>query len=525
MKPTRLIAVLCLCFFISKSPAQSVNLIPQPQSLELAKGVFDRNAQVNFSTSGGNLSNELQFLTALFPNENTTGKPAQIKLKIDASMDKPESYDLQISSNEINISGADAAGVFYGIQTLHQIILQNPKELPALKIQDAPRFAYRGMHLDVGRHFFDLDYLKTYVDMIAMHKMNRFHWHLTEDQGWRIEIKKYPKLTEIGAYRDQTIMGRWSSRAKRNPSFDNKPYGGFYTQDEVKELVAYAQKRHIVIVPEIEMPGHALAAVTAYPELGNTKKQYKVAQKWGVFPQIYEPSEQTFTFLEDVLTEVMELFPGEYIHIGGDEAPKTQWEQSEFAQNLIKEKGLKDEHGLQSYFIGRIEKFLNANGRQIIGWDEILEGGLAPNATVMSWRGEQGGIEAAKQQHKVIMTPTNTCYFDYYQAEPVAYEPLAIGGYVPVKTVYDYEPIPRELSKKEAQYIQGAQGNVWTEYMKTPEQVNYMVLPRMTALSEVVWSSPKEKDYVDFVKRLQSFQLMYQNLGVNYAHHIIERNE
>lgn len=505
--------------------AQNLSIIPQPQSVEYEKGVFLMGNDTNLDLKEGNLTSEnIAFLKMVkqLPRANQNGTKTFLQLRTDSSMTRPESYRLRIGKEELSIVGADPAGVFYGLQTLQQIISQSPDGLPCLTIEDYPQFSYRGMHLDVARHFFPVDYIKTYIDLIALHKMNRFHWHLTEDQGWRIEIKAYPKLTSVGAYRDETIMGWWSSRTKRNPSFDGVPYGGFYTQEEVREIVAYAAERHVTVIPEIEMPGHARAAITAYPELGNFGEQYEVAKTWGVFPQIFAPSETTFTFLETVLNEVMDLFPSTYIHIGGDEAPKLQWEKSEQAQALIKSLNLKDEHELQSYFIQRIEKILNNRGRSLIGWDEILEGGLAPNATVMSWRGESGGIAAAKAGHPVIMTPTDYVYFDYYQAEPTREEPLAIGGYLPLKKVYNYNPVPKQLSKSEAKYVLGSQGNVWTEYMKTPSQVNYMVLPRMTALSEVVWSDPNKKDYEDFLKRLQLFKSQYQRLGVNYASHLID---
>ena len=374
------------------------------------------------------------------------------------------------------------------------------------------------MHFDVARHFFPVSFIKKYIDILAMHKMNTFHWHLTEDQGWRIEIKKYPKLTEIGSVRKETLIGHGGSSSD-NRTFDGEEYGGFYTQEEVKEVVAYAASNHITVIPEIELPGHASAAVAAYPELGNTGEQIEVVTRWGVFYDIFAPKEETFEFLEDVLTEVMELFPSKYIHIGGDEAPKNQWEESEFAQEVIKREGLKDEHELQSYFIGRIEKFLNSKGRDIIGWDEILEGGLAPNATVMSWRGEEGGIEAAKQRHNVIMTPSTYLYFDYYQVdvEEQQNEELSIGGYLPLERVYSYNPTPAELTQDEQKYILGAQANVWTEYMKTPERVEYMILPRLTALSEVVWTQHELKDYEDFIVRLDSFTERYDALGLNYS--------
>src|SRR5699024_4171027 len=358
-------------------------------------------------------------------------------------------------------------------QTDYTLVPQNTKwTIPVVEITDYPRFEYRGLHLDVGRHFFGVDFIKNYIDLLAMHKMNRFHWHLTEDQGWRIEIKQYPKLTEVGAWRDSTLVGHYGSG-----KYDDKRYGGFYTQDEIREVVAYAQKKYVTIIPEIELPGHASAALSAYPELGCKENyDYTIKSTWGVFEDIYCPREETFTFLENVLTEVMDLFSSKYIHIGGDEAPKKQWEESEFAQKVIEREGLENEHELQSYFVTRIEKFLNKHGRQIIGWDEILEGGLAPNATVMSWRGIKGGIEAAKQHHDVIMTPTSYLYLDYYQASPET-EPLTIGGWVPLQKVYSYEPVPEELTAEESKYILGAQGNVWTEYMKSGEKVEYMAYP------------------------------------------------
>ena len=349
--------------------------------------------------------------------------------------------------------------------------------------------------------------------------MNTFHWHLTEDQGWRIEIKQYPKLSEIGSVRKETMIEKNFDPYKG----DGKEYGGYYTQEEVKDIVAYAAERHVTIIPEIELPGHSRAVLAAYPELGNGTGPYEVATKWGVFKEILAPKEEAFEFLENVLTEVMELFPSEYIHIGGDEAPKTEWEQSAQAQEVIKREGLKDEHELQSYFIQRIEKFLNKNGRQIIGWDEILEGGLAPNATVMSWRGNQGGIEAAKQKHNVVMTPNTHLYFDHYQADPET-EPLAIGGNSTVEHVYSFDPIPEELSSEEEKYILGAQANVWTEYMKESDYVEYMVLPRMTALSEVVWTYPEERNWTEFKSRLVEFKKLYDQMGLNYATHVFDES-
>jgi hexosaminidase len=433
---------------------------------------------------------------------------------------KKEGYRLKVTSNNLTIVATDAAGLFYGIQTLMQMVpasfltMQNKEvEIHGWIINDSPRFSYRGMHLDVGRHFFPVDFIKQYLDMMAMYKFNTFHWHLTEDQGWRIEIKKYPKLTEVGAYRDSTLVGKYSTKPHR---WDGKRYGGFYTQEQIRDIVKYAADRHITIIPEIEMPGHSLAALAAYPELACTPGPFRPATLWGVFPDIYCPKEETFEFLENVLTEVMDLFPGKYIHIGGDEAPKERWKESKLCQKIIKEHGLKDEAELQTYFVERIEKFLNAHGHQLIGWDEILEGGLSPGATVMSWRGIEGGIAAARADHDAIMTPGNFCYFDHYQAGPED-EPIAIGGMTTLKEVYDYEPVPEELNKKEAQHILGAQGNVWTEYMHTPKKVEYMVLPRMAALSEVVWTKPDLKSWKSFQRRINDHFKRYKAYGWNYC--------
>ncbi len=429
-----------------------------------------------------------------------------------------EGYELKITPESIDISGPPA-GVFYGVQSLFQLL--PPKiyagsrvkdtewSVPCGEIFDKPRFSWRGMHLDVGRHLFPVEFIKKYIDFLAMHKMNRFHWHLTEDQGWRIEIKKYPKLTETGAYRDSTIIGR----ASVSRVYDGKRYGGYYTQDEVKEVVKYAAERFITVVPEIEMPGHSIAALAAYPHLSCTGGPFQVRTTWGISKDIYcAGNDSVFVFLENVLTEIMDLFPSKYIHIGGDEAPKDRWKECPKCQRRIREEGLKDEHELQKYFITRIERYLNAHGRSIIGWDEILEGGLAPNAAVMSWRGVAGGIEAARQKHPVVMTPTDYCYFDYYQSDPEA-EPLAIGGFLPLEKVYSYDPVPKELTTAEKKYILGTQGNVWTEYIVTPENVEYMALPRMSALAETAWSASASRNWEDFTKRLpdQYRRLNYMN--------------
>ncbi|QEH44003.1 family 20 glycosylhydrolase [Chitinophaga sp. XS-30] len=431
-----------------------------------------------------------------------------------------EGYALKVEHDRISILGDGNAGTFYGMQTLLQLLpvqKANAYWIAGVNISDHPRFPYRGLHLDVGRHFFPVEFIKKYIDLLAMHKMNTFHWHLTEDQGWRIEIKKYPKLQEIASRRKETMAGHYDDQ-----QFDGKPYGGFYTQEQIKDVVAYAAERHVTVIPEIELPGHSLAALAAYPHLGCTGGPYEVGTKWGVYDDVYcAGNDSVFTFLQDVLDEVMMLFPGKYIHIGGDESPKTRWEKCPKCQQRIRENGLKDEHALQSYFIQRIEKYLNGKGRQIIGWDEILEGGLAPNATVMSWRGTEGGIAAAKQHHDVIMTPGSHVYLDHYQSQGKN-EPVAIGGYTPVSKVYSYEPVPEELNPEESKFIYGAQGNVWTEYMKNAEHVEYMVYPRAIALAEVLWTQAEKKNYDNFLERLKSHLPRLELKNVNYAKHVFE---
>ncbi len=469
-----------------------------------------------------------EYLSDTFPEHTVSEAAAShrvISFSTDTTMVNTEGYRLNISRDSIEISSKTVQGALYAVQTIRQLLPPcmedgscNSKAIaiPALFIEDAPKYQYRGMHLDVGRHFYSVRFIKKYIDMLSLLKMNFFHWHLTEDQGWRIEIKKYPRLTEHAAYRKETLIGHYNDQPH---GFDGKPYGGFYTQEEIKEIVNYATLRGVTVIPEIEMPGHSQAAISAYPELGCTGDSVAVATKWGVFEEVYCPKETTFSFLEDIIDEVVSLFPGKYIHIGGDEAPKTRWKKCAHCKKLIETENLKDEHGLQSYFISRMEKYINSKGKQIIGWDEILEGGLAPNATVMSWRGTKGAVEAAKQQHHVIMTPTSHCYFDYYQSEDES-EPLAIGGYLPLEKVYSFNPVPEELNSDESKYVLGAQGNVWTEYMPTEAQVEYMAFPRMMALSEVVWSPESRRNYSDFLTRLEWFYKRLDRIGINYANHL-----
>ena len=454
------------------------------------------------------------------------GTKGDIVLALGLANENPEAYQLKVSSDQIVISGPSESGVFYGIQTFRKsvgVALGTDVEVPAVEINDQPRFSYRGMMLDVGRHFFTMDEIKTYIDILALHNVNRFHWHLSEDQGWRIEIKKYPKLTEIGSKRKETVIGHNSGE------YDGKPYGGFYTQEQAKEIVQYAADRYITVVPEIDLPGHMQAALSAYPEYGCTGGPYEVWTKWGVSDNVLcAGNDAAIQFVRDVLDEITEIFPSEYIHVGGDECPKSQWAKCPKCQARIKALGLKSdkkhtkEERLQSYVINAAEQFLNSKGRQMIGWDETLEGGLAPNATVMSWRGEGGGIEAARQNHDVVMTPNTYVYFDYYQAIDKDAEPLAIGGYLPVKTVYNYNPMPKALNQEEQKHIIGVQANVWTEYMPTFSQVEYMVLPRIAALCATQWSDQSKKNYDDFLKRVPRLIDIYQLHGWNYATHIFD---
>lgn len=504
-------------------------LIPQPKSLIQKEGNFVLNSGTLLLIGNSESDNEIrlfnEFLKTnygfeLITTTNSKSPLNTLQILVENPNDaKNGSYELNVSTTQIQINAKSNLGLFYAFQTLQQLLPVAKKEelkILSLEIKDEPKYTWRGMHLDVCRHFFPKEFIKKYIDYLAMYKMNTFHWHLTDDQGWRIEIKKYPKLTEVGAWRKGSMVGHYNDQ-----KFDDKKYGGFYTQEEIKEIVAYAKARYITVVPEIEMPGHAVAALASYPELSCTGGPFDVSMQWGVLDDVLCPKETTFQFLEDVLTEVIALFPSQYIHIGGDESPKVRWKNCAHCQALIKKENLKEEHELQSYFIKRIEKFVNGKGRQIIGWDEILEGGLAPNAAVMSWRGTEGGISAAKQKHYVVMTPGSHCYFDHYQGEPKN-EPVAIGGYTTVEKVYSLEPTPKELTSEEAKYILGAQGNVWTEYINTPEHVEYMIMPRMAALAEVVWGTSDATKYHNFQNRLIQHFSVYDKKGINYSRALFE---
>ncbi|MBZ4037315.1 family 20 glycosylhydrolase [Flavobacterium sp. 17A] len=491
----------------AQNSKQNNSIIPAPNLYKLTGDSIRINGKVQITFKNKNYS-EKEFKSAKILesalNVFASSKKSNLKIEFDSSqnLSSKEGYKIEITSNKITIIGQEE-GLFYAVQSLLQLLpnkIVSEIKLPCVIIEDSPRYSYRGLHLDVCRHFFSVAVIKDFIAQMSSYKLNNFHWHLTDDQGWRIEIKKYPKLTEIGSKRNQTLVG---NKFERTPFFfDGNPYGGFYTQEEIKEVVKFSEAHYVNVIPEIEMPGHASAAVTAYPNLACfPDRNYKVVESWGVFEDVFcAGKDETFTFLEDVLTEVMALFPSKNIHIGGDECPKTRWKVCPNCQKRIKDLGLKDEHELQSYFIKRIEKFLNANGRQIFGWDEILEGGLAPNAAVMSWRGESGGIHAAKMKHPVVMTPEGTVYFDYNQGYSPN-EPLTVGRLSTLKKVYHYNPTPIDsLSVEEQKYIIGVQANLWSEYLTSPAKLNYMLYPRMFALAEIAWTEPKNKNYNHFIQ-------------------------
>ncbi|WP_345955157.1 family 20 glycosylhydrolase [Mucilaginibacter sp. PAMB04168] len=530
----RLLFCLNILLAISTSQAQTpptdpyMGIIPAPVTLQKQAGYFTLSQETIIQADS--ITNKaVQFLSGYLQNKYMlknrlqafTGNAANNAIVLTAAGTEnlpAEGYRLTIAPQQITIAGK-GAGLFYGIQTLMQLLpleRSATAKIPCARIEDYPRFGYRGIHLDVCRHFFPVEFVKRYLDLMAAYKLNTFHWHLTDDQGWRIEIKKYPRLTQVGSQRAETLIGNYHDRMPQQ--FDNTPYGGYYTQEQIREVVQYAASKYINVVPEIEMPGHAMAALAAYPELScNANLEYKVSGTWGVFNNIFCPTEKTFSFLQDVLTEVIDLFPSKYIHIGGDEAPKVVWKSSPEAQAIIKRLKLKDEHGLQSYFIQRMEKFVNSKGRSIIGWDEILEGGLAPNATVMSWRGEAGGIAAAKQNHNVIMTPSSSgLYLDHAQARSDL-EPLSIGGFTPLSKTYAYNPLTPALTPAQQKYILGVQANLWTEYISTEAKAEYMLLPRMMALSEVAWSPIANKNYSDFAEtRLPGHLAWLDQNNINY---------
>lgn len=543
------LSLLLLLLIVGPAPAQTTPerypIIPRPAQLLEQPGSFSVNAATtilipNAPAEVRELADQLvqavhqingQRLTIQIGENPDTPVKNQIQWAIrpDSTLGA-EGYRLAITPQNIRLEASEPRGLFYALQSLLQLlpvpaVAQTPVvEIFACQIQDSPRYAYRGLHLDVSRHFFSVAFIKKYIDQMARYKFNQFHWHLTDDQGWRIEIKKYPRLTEVGAQRRETLVGHYEEHDP--PIFDGQPHGGYYTQDEIREVVRYAQARYVNVIPEIEMPGHALAALAAYPELGcpatdKRPRTYDVATKWGVLDNVLCPSETTFTFLQDVLTEVMDLFPSPYIHIGGDECVKTTWRASPFCQRLIRRERLRDAHGLQRYFIKRIDTFLAAKGRKLLGWDEILQGSsatlrLSAGATVMSWRGTQFGIQAARQGHGVVMTPDKFCYLNYFQADP-AHEPLAFGGSLPISKVYAFDPTPAGLTPAQQKLILGAQGCLWTEYIATPAQVEYMIWPRATALAEVLWTAPNRKEYANFLLRLPTHLDRFRADSVNFS--------
>lgn len=542
-----LMGVLCILFstcFYACSEKRTLNsdyeIIPKPLDVNCkgdASFLLKDGVAVIYPENNQKMQDNAEFLVDYVEKQtgvkltSHAGMPVDgaICLTLDLSDDNAEAYKLIVNDKRVCISGASEAGVFYGIQTLRKslpVAQDINVNLSAVEIYDKPRFAYRGAMLDVARHFYTVDEVKTFIDMLALHNINRFHWHLTDDQGWRIEIKKYPKLMSVASERKETVVGRWYSGI-----YDGKPYGGYYTQDELRDVIDYAAKRHITIIPEVDLPGHMQAALTAYPELGCTGGPYEVRTIWGVSQDVLcVGNDFTLQFVKDVLSEVADIFPSEYIHIGGDECPKVRWEKCPKCQERIKSLGLKSdakhtkEQRLQSYMIQEAAKYLKEKGKRIIGWTEILEGGLVPDATLMSWIGESGGIEAAHQHHDVIMTPNTYLYFDYYQSKKVEDEPLAIGGYLPIEKTYNYEPMPKELTKEEQQYIKGVQANLWTEYIPVFSQVQYMVLPRLGAAAEVQWTDPSKKDYKDFLRRVPHLVAVYDCYGWNYATHVYDVN-
>ena len=527
-----LVTLLVLDFpLFSKGSGAKISIIPEPVSIITKNGHFLLNKLTHIYSNtdcpeqgfvADVIVNHLKQFYGMelsevkFFEKNSRGG---IFLKLNKELKiRDEGYRIEVGKRGVVLEAASYKGLFYAAQSLVQMMPPERSDLDEIPLQnclieDYPRFKWRGLHLDVCRHFMPKEFVLKYIDLLAKHKYNTFHFHLTEDQGWRIEIKRYPLLTEVGSIRKETLIGH----GRASDQYDGKPHGGFYTQEDIREIVEYAAKRFVTVVPEIEMPGHSLAALASYPFLGCTGGPYEVATRWGVFHDVMcAGKESTFEFIENVLDEVVELFPSEYIHIGGDECPKTKWKECPLCQKRITDEALADEHHLQSYFIQRVEKYLNQKGRKLIGWDEILEGGLAPNAAVMSWRGEEGGIAAAKQSHYVVMTPGSHCYLDHYQGKPES-EPLAIGGYTPLEKIYSYEPVPNVLTKEESEYIMGAQGNVWTEYMPNPSHVEYMVYPRAAALSEVVWSQAIKRDYGNFFKKLKGQLKRYDVYNVNYS--------
>ena len=525
-------------------PQADYNVIPQPRTIALQPGrsfVLKPSTQIYapkdnpaLATTAALLSGYIEQLTGLKLKVTHREKSSNV-IKIDTGLvdANPEAYTLHVTNAAVEITGAGEAGAFYGVQTLRKslpVVAGNRQiALEPVCIKDAPRFGYRGMHLDVARHMFPVEFIKKYIDLMALHNINVFHWHLTDDQGWRVEIRKYPRLAEVSSQRKETLISHWELP---NHKYDGTPYGGYYTQDEIREIVAYAAARQIEIIPEIDLPGHMLAVLAAYPELGCTKGPYETGTRWGVYDDVLcAGNDKTYEFLEGVFSEIVELFPGRYVHLGGDECPKVRWKACPACQARIRAEGLvtdgkrNREELLQSYMMSRVGDFLRKHGKKIIGWDEILEGGGVKDATIMSWRGEEGGIAAAETGHDAIITASPYLYFDYAQSHDEG-EPLCVGGYIPVRKVYDYEPLPAKLSADPAlsRHIIGVQANLWTEYFRDPALVEYMVIPRIDALAEIQWTDGKHKDYEGFLERLNHMRTIYDKLGYNYATHVFDQS-
>lgn len=545
--PLSALAGLMLTTAAAAQTTDSVAIIPRPVSVTPKHGTFTLTARTAIWTDRADsavarsLARDLAPATGydLAVRVGTASNGNRIVFRRAARRDTtlgPEGYRLDVRPGVVTITSSAPAGAFYAVQSLRQllpaavfrdaVVAGQRWTAPAVSIVDRPRFSWRGMHLDVTRHFMPKEFVKKYIDLLALHKMNVFHWHLTDDQGWRIQILKYPRLTDVGAWRARTLVGK-PHRDSTQDVYDDKRHGGFYTQDDVREIVEYAKERFINVVPEIEMPGHAQAAVAAYPFLGNFGDTVPVWDRWGVSKHILNPSDTTIAFMQDVLTEAMGLFPSKFIHTGGDEADKTEWKASPRAQAKIRELGIapddsmnprdvRAENELQSWFTKQMDAFLTAHGRRLVGWDEILEGGLAPGAVVMSWRGINGGIAAARAGHDVVMAPGQYTYFDHYQSQNQAAEPIAIGGFLPIDSVYSYDPVPPQLEPQYAAHILGTQGQIWTEYIPDPKQAEYMAFPREAALAEVLWTPRDEKNFADFMSRLPADLARLQVLDVNY---------
>lgn len=529
MKRLTLSLFICVCgIAMAFAASADYNVVPRPQTITLANSgeyLLDGTKLVVYPADNADMERNARFLVDYIKEmtqinvssavQNKKNVKGNISLSLNQKIANPEGYTITVDKKGVNIAGATAAAVFRGIQTLRKSLPivkgETSVALPFVNISDAPRFAYRGMHLDCARHFFPLEVVKDYIDMIALHGMNKFHWHLTEDQGWRIEIKKWPKLTTVGAWRSGTVISR------NTPIEDGIRHGGFYTQDECREIVKYAADRYITVIPEIDMPGHMLGALAAYPELGCTGGPYEVQRRWGVFADILcAGKEKTFQFVQDVLDELISIFPSEYIHIGGDESPRSRWKECPLCQKRIQDEGIKAENGqskedrLQGYFTKRVEKYLASKGKKIIGWDELLGCDVDQSATIMSWTGAEPGAKGAKLGHDVIMTPNGVMYFDYYQTKQTWNEPLSIGGCSTVEDVYQFEPVAADLTPEQAQHILGVQANLWGEYIAYPSQIQYQVLPRMAALAEVQWMQPQDKNFDEFKARVTRLCEIYR---------------